>query len=515
MHLIMQNNKIINIFEKGMINEITNKINELYITTRYKYLKMYSEGEYITLNKKVKQEDKQLADWMIKKHLYGEFSIGVFGADNKGNKFICFDIDVKEDNKKATHLTYQLVNTLVELGVPDEYINISLSGHKGFHVEIFFEQLIPSKLANSFYDLVINVGGYERSKVELRGIGIERGVKIPLGVHQETKQRCWFVDISNQLRPIEDMFYILNIKKMDVSKIIYILESQKDITDEYNKSQFKWRNKSDNKITIDDINSVYKPLKEYRQNVDEQETLGYILNILKNGIPYKGSRHNCLFAIAKYFKCQEGMDAHEIEQALIRWMSEQDKKMYSASWETCLKEIKRLAKYVHKKDIKMTIDKEHIIPFLYKSEVDIILEIKDKNKKLALSALILHGRRYSCRGDVFYMTYEQMSKATGLGRTALTKYINEFERLKYIEVIERNKVVKYANGEYGKKPNKYKILFNKNLELSNEEKYVFNNVNIKDDYLNMMCQFYDNKQLKLSLPRRQYDELYRYRKLSV
>src|SRR5699024_1347835 len=48
-----------------------------------------------------------------------------------------------------------------------------------------------------------------------------QGVKLPLGVHQRTGNRCWFVD-NRTLEPIESFDYIMSIEPMDSSEIMEI-----------------------------------------------------------------------------------------------------------------------------------------------------------------------------------------------------------------------------------------------------------------------------------------------------
>lgn len=208
--------------QKEIEKLIVDKINDLYISTRFKYLMQLHDGTYITLNSKDNKKHKPLNDGLIKSHLNGSATIGVFGGNTKGSKFICFDIDQSE-LIKSKFLTYRLYNTLLEMNIKEEYIYISYSGNKGYHVEIFFDKFIDNRLIKRFYELTINNGEFhdiEEGRIELRPIRQDVGVKIPLGVHKKTKNKCYYVDINNDLKPIEDVQYVLSIKKNE-SKRIY------------------------------------------------------------------------------------------------------------------------------------------------------------------------------------------------------------------------------------------------------------------------------------------------------
>ena len=98
--------------------------------------------------------DISLSDIHIKRHLNSYQTIGIFSG-SVFSKFICFDVDVK-DKQLAKQTVYILVNSLQELGIDDEYIYISDSGNKGYHVEIFFNQPVRNTLLRQFYLLVMN-----------------------------------------------------------------------------------------------------------------------------------------------------------------------------------------------------------------------------------------------------------------------------------------------------------------------------------------------------------------------
>jgi len=131
------------------VKEIVDKINDLYILGRKKYLVQNKKGQYTTVIHT--KGNRPLVDSIVEEHLKGKYTIGVFSSYY--SKFICFDVDVK-DTEYARWTTYKLINALQDIGISDDYINVSTSGNKGYHVEIFFDKPIQNKILKDFYLLV-------------------------------------------------------------------------------------------------------------------------------------------------------------------------------------------------------------------------------------------------------------------------------------------------------------------------------------------------------------------------
>jgi hypothetical protein len=70
------------------------KFNELYIQTRNKYLIQFPD-RYMTLNKKRNERVVVLNDSMLKTHIDGELTYGIFNG-GYFNKFITFDVDFND-----------------------------------------------------------------------------------------------------------------------------------------------------------------------------------------------------------------------------------------------------------------------------------------------------------------------------------------------------------------------------------------------------------------------------------
>lgn len=311
--------------------EIIQKINDLYILYRKKWLK-FDETGYSTIS-------STITDYHVRNHLQGHYTLGVF-AGSIFTKFICFDVDVK-DPQLAKWTVYKLVNTLQEIGILGEYIYISTSGNKGYHVEIFFNKPVFNTDIKQFYLMVLNYAellNIDYGKVELRPTHTQ-GVKIPLGKHFTTNRICWYVDYEKGLKPIEDINYILTIQQMDSEYFYNILNKTKDSIDITEQQALEYEN----------IVSKHKPLKIYDENVDPDVTIEAIENLIKTGLKMQGTRHNALLKICKLNK-YNGMSAEENKQFLIEWMAKQNKRMYSTKWEDVLKDIDLIIQYTYERN---------------------------------------------------------------------------------------------------------------------------------------------------------------------
>lgn len=475
--------------------EIIRKINDLFIMTRFQYLILNENGEYKTYKTSQSPNVKKLNDYTIKRHLEGKATLGVF-AGKEFTKFICFDVDVIDKNM-AKWTVYKLVNGLIDLGIPDSRIYISTSGNKGYHVEIYFNRPIKNTVAYQFYLLTLNYTGLlniDYGKVEFRPNSLKRGVKIPLGINFKNKRkaRCWYVDYDKGLKPVKRHNYILSIEQIDVQILYDILNARDDLYDE--KEVIKVEE------TRDYLESKVKSLPSYNQNVDENETIEAIQKILFEGLKQTGTRNNALFKLAKYFRYQ-GLDKAECKEMLIEWMSRQNKNTYTTKWEDCLKEIEHIHNYVYDNDIQLTVpQKELSVSY---EEMKQIMKLKSKNEKLLAYCMLIHSKRFAMKNGVFYMSFKQMSEASGLSKNTPMNLIPRLAEAGIIDIVEKNRK---QDGTYRKKPNKYKVNIVQTDLKSPRFTLVCNNIHYSDSFNHCVLNLFTNDELKRLVTRHQYYE---------
>ena len=189
--------------------DVAEKMMSLYGYCRQSYNRMDVNGSYT----KVKRE---LTLPIIMQHLNGGDTVSVF-AKAKTTKFLCFDVDKSDAGNVRT-----IVAELSEFGIPPESFAVSMSGRKGYHVDVFFDEPVWNNLARDLYELVLYFGGLSGEKIE-RMPRSNHTIKIPLGVNHMTGVRCWYVD-KETLAPIEDMTYVLGIVPASAKLVASIVE---------------------------------------------------------------------------------------------------------------------------------------------------------------------------------------------------------------------------------------------------------------------------------------------------
>jgi hypothetical protein len=493
---------------------IIDKINELYITNRKTFLKLSREGKYSSVSY------IPLHDGLIKNHLDGVHTIGVFSG-KQVSKFICFDIDMV-DKSKLKWVYYLLMKSLREIGLEDKYIHVSHSGNKGLHVLLFiqdgtslthFQQLfenimmliqekidtsIKTKLFND-NELKLDIDGI--CQIEFRP-SFTQGVKLELGVNFKNKNnktnKCWFVD-KDTLKSIKKSNYILDIDPMPKDEFLEVMDTLNDTYAEEMKIEHN----------IGLIKEGITEPHSHKINKNENETIEYISNLIQNGLQMTGTRHNSTLKIAKYFRYM-GLELEQCIEELQKWMRKQDKKYYSSTLEYALSESERISRIVYEKEYSLVGHVENLK--IYKSEMEEIVQIENKNDKLLLYTMLIHSKRYALNNGVFYMTYKQIKEMCNIGIDGALKSIERLESVGLLNVISRD--IKQGN-TYIKKPNKYRI--NLNVELGEVVLEIDNSkvgINNNELYYHTVVSTFTNDQLK-HLPTRQYKELTKYRNTMV
>lgn len=133
-------------------NELISQINHLIIGERQRFIEQYGEGDTVTYRT---VKGLKLTDAIIKKHLCGKKTIGIFYCKG-ASKFLCFDIDDKDELKPRL-----LISALKEAGIREEDIHLESSGMKGWHIWLFFSQPIQIARLVHFGKLMLErIGAY-------------------------------------------------------------------------------------------------------------------------------------------------------------------------------------------------------------------------------------------------------------------------------------------------------------------------------------------------------------------
>lgn len=421
-------------------NDTIAKLNELYVSTRRKYIIQTALG-YSTLNKDKSPTVWALNDYMLTRHLEGVNTYGIFNA-NTVNKFITFDIDYADNRDMARWATYKIIDALEnEFHISRKDIHVSFSGNKGYHVDLFFDKAIKLTDSKSFYHAVLAVADLESNNVEFRPT-YTQAVKIPPGIHQKTDSRCWFVD-NVTLELIESFDYLNEVEPMDHA---IILDALIEITPEQLAEFDQVRERTNVDITV----------------VTESQAFSKVTDILKAGrLLGSNTRHETTVLLAAFCNTQgyEQDDAIDLILGVLHatpadYFSEGSK---PEMWE---KEARRIVKLAFGNDYKLgNADKTVTI---YKSEILAVLSVGTFRQKQLAYAMLVTSKRY---GETFYLTMSTAMRMVGTNaRDTVNRAIKKLVEVRFIEYARKGELDKAKSRESGHafyKPNRYRILIEK------------------------------------------------------
>jgi len=142
---------------------------------------------------------EELTDGVIRAHLKGERTIGLYGGSDSTTKWLCIDIDDLEEAAVR-----EVQNHARRFGIP--YLT-EFSGKKGYHLWVFFDRPYPNKIARALSQAFgFNHEVFPKQDY-LRSGRLGNLVKAPLGVHQVTGNWCLFLD--KDLKPECEPYRVL------------------------------------------------------------------------------------------------------------------------------------------------------------------------------------------------------------------------------------------------------------------------------------------------------------------
>ncbi|MFW0762081.1 TOTE conflict system archaeo-eukaryotic primase domain-containing protein [Staphylococcus cohnii] len=482
-------------------DSVVQALNNLYLTNRRKFIVQQQNGSYKEVKRYSKSKKEYLTiltDNTLCKHLDGNLTLGVF-AGKHVTKFICFDVDTKEQSRKDADY---LRNVLIYgFDIDDKYIHISDSGNKGYHIELFFTDPISNKVVKEFYNRVLKHGKFTPKQIELRPLH-QTGVKLPLGIHKVTGRRCNFVNKDN-FDEVYSSDYVRTIQQIDTDKFIKDLDLKPQ-------PEVIRSNVSDEDYPIKKIKGLVGTLDLTLYEVEHlQEDLIEMLEtkVLK----YTDSRNKYTFYLSIFLK-ELG---HNIDDsiAIINGIMLNTKRNYEGfinSNEHHIKyETQRIVKNTHKQNYVLYNIQRDV--WLYEDEIKDILSVKGIHLQRLYLSMLIHAKRYSKVSQPFYMAYSVMTNmGNSQERGRLRSYIMQLHER--IEVKESNVVDvarSKATGTIIKKPNVYRI--KKSFNQNSRQKVLVKADVTSVDIFDLLQEAYHTKVISLAdikhnLSRRQFDK---------
>lgn len=394
------------------------KFADLYCGYRQKYVIMTPEY--------TKTVNHEYSDKVIESHVRGSYAVGVF-AGPKTTKFISFDVDA--GGKAAVR---KVISALADNGIPRDKIYASLSGRKGYHVDLFFDPFVYNDVAKNIYDLVMWTAKLDPSKIEFRPTNTQ-AIKLPLGIHATTRQRCWYLDPIS-LEPIEDIEYIYNIEKIPADFI-------RDIRANWNRR--RW-NELYAEMVCGDADDVGKHDKVSGNTKHFSRLEGYRLTD-----PH--TRHETMVEIARN-KRIAGASADTIYKILMEWYSEQDRRLIESSTKEVRADAKEIAEWAERSVPVLRVNRpEEGGPKFTKYDMYYIMKAKTATSRRVAVLLYLLCKLY---GEA-RISYDRIAEIIGCSLTSVKAAITEIANSR---IITRQSGGLYIReGQMVKKSNTYTL----------------------------------------------------------
>jgi len=374
-----------------------NFINDYYISYRKEYAKQDKNG-YKTIK-------RTLTDKNIQDHLKGRYAIAI--KVNKASKFLGLDLDTKD--LEALETVYEALLSYFK----PENILITDSGSKGYHIDLFFNELMNILELKKLYNVILEDTGISSNILEARGHN-NQAYKLPFGIHQKTGKRCNVVNhfgVSKEFTKPQkiDSSYLLEINKINYSNNL-----------ENNKVK---------KIKIEKAEQKYKELE----------------NAYKYGITAQKQRHKKTYNVVMYFKNILNYNQSENYQATKKWIQNElkrHKKYISSNYETIEQELKATVKSIYKNDSKIVTYRNNIQ--LTTKDLKEITSVENENKQRIYFVLYFYAKSFQAttaenKGS-FYCSYKDIQKLSGIKyNKTIKKYIDQLVKENKITILYRER----------------------------------------------------------------------------
>lgn len=387
-------------FDKGFITALS----DLYITFRGRFVEMRDGSVFIP---KEKGRPITLKDSHISSHLAGIYAVGVY-AGEKSSKFMTFDVD-----NGSVPTVRDIIGSLVNLGISEEYIQVSTSGGKGYHIDLICESPIATWRFRAIYEYVCNELELDTHKIEFRPTS-SQSIKLPLGVHHKTGNRCWFLN-KKTMEPVEDMGYIFSIDKIPYD-VINSISSRC-----YSSNKFRKEKKE--KERIQRIHEGKELPREYEDHIVD--------------LTGQGQFRNTAVKVGIFLRTHGEIDFEGLKIALFKWYESQNPDYINESENEAKYYLNHLAKWVTEKipERNLFYRKDEPIPYTADDMRLVMAQSSIAGRRIMFLIMNLSKRYGWCT-----LSEDRISEYIGFTRQTVTKTVSA--------LVESGAVKKEAGGYY-------------------------------------------------------------------
>lgn len=403
--------------------EVADRICELYISSRERFVIMDNGNVFIP---KRGGSPLKLSNRYVCHHLNHQYAIGIF-AGNYSSKFICFDVD---DGDKET--VRKIITLVEQFGIPRNFVHVSTSGGKGYHVEVFFDDIVYTNKLAILYDYVIISGKLDARKVEFRPTHTQ-SIKLPLSVHYKTGNVCWFLNPSS-FEPYPSSDYIFGIEKFPRGRFNELVTNcglRNSITE------------TNNPVLERITNSDAPKTKEITPEIE-----ALISSSSYPRITAQGQRHFLMRSIAINNRVR-GMSQEDSYKALEAWWYDQNKDHTNTPTKEALDDAASLVRWTFSdafvpptRNRKLVID-EDLLSFVLAQKLRI-------TRKIAFLLACFSSAYGSLK-----MSHVRIAEYVGCSELSAYNTLCRMAEDGWIDIIRSGRV--FRDGNFRQLPNTYKI----------------------------------------------------------
>ncbi len=378
-------------------------MNRLMIRARSPFIEQYqtSTGEV-----RWREQKHILTDSIVEAHIRGDRTVGVFYA-GKASMFLFFDVDAEGDAERQEIRVRAIVTTLLRCGLLPDDIHVMFSGMKGYHVQVFFDRALKIESVAAFGRAILGQLGDYSSGVELRPESVNgRGVKLPLAYHKKSGMLAAYVDRFTLETSVEGWGYFSSIMPVPMERVISAISTALSLDR---------RDISSSAADDDDSVTPKTTIAEmFLRRVPTNEVRDRAKRLYEEGLPGKGTRHNCQFLVALYLRHQ-GLDRGGAGEQLQEWIREQwsQGRTNERDLPHLVSEASRCVDYVYDNpEYRLYTVATRDCPLTY-DDLLVVTYFENRKHARVIWALIIVGRMFHEDG-VFYVSLASLVDIAGV-----------------------------------------------------------------------------------------------------
>lgn len=162
------------------------------------------------------QQELIFGEEQLRDHLHGRATYAPYQLNDEGMvKWLCIDVDAdtpEVDRAVMQETVVQVARNIQHLMGP-QHVLVENSGGRGFHVWVFFDDLVHASKAHALgHQLTNMIPDHDDFHIEVYPKQVAsklfgNTVKLPLGIHQKTGNRCFF--LRGNFEPRDDQWAAL------------------------------------------------------------------------------------------------------------------------------------------------------------------------------------------------------------------------------------------------------------------------------------------------------------------